>query len=155
MLTVLQVKTAEQIETARTLFREYEAWLGMDLCFQGFDGEVRDLPGKYVPPDGRLFLAYLYGEAVGCVAMRKLEEGICEMKRLYLRKTARGVGAGNQLIEELIGEARREGYKKMRLDTYPPKMARALQIYRAHGFCEIPPYYHNPHGGTLFLELSL
>ena len=155
MLTIRQAETAAEIETARTLFREYEAWFGMDLCFQDFEAEVRDLPGKYVPPEGRLYLAYLFAEPVGCIAMRKLEDGICEMKRLYLRETARGVGAGNQLIEKLIGEARREGYTKMRLDTFPPKMAKAVQIYRAHGFCEIAPYYHNPNGETLFMELSL
>ena len=154
-LRIDQAETPEQIETVRRLFREYETWLGLDLCFQGFEEEVRDLPGRYGLPDGRLFLASLDGNPAGCVGMRKLEDGICEMKRLYLRSAARGLGIGNALIEKLIDEARAAGYKKMRLDTNPPKMGKAVSLYESHGFRTIEPYYHNPHEDVLFMELAL
>ncbi len=154
-LRIDQAETFEQIETVRSLFREYETWLGLDLCFQGFEEEMRNLPGWYSPPDGRLFLASLDEEPAGCVGMRKLDDGICEMKRLYLRSVARGRGIGNALLEKLIDEARAAGYKKMRLDTHPPKMGKAVSLYESHGFLAIEPYYHNPHEGVLFMELAL
>lgn len=143
------------METVRSLFREYENWLGMSLCFQGFEEELQTLPGKYAEPKGRIFVAYIEENPVGCIALRKLENGICEMKRLYLRDAARGRGIGKDLIEKVIEEARSIGYKKMRLDTYPPKMGKAVGLYESHGFRKIPPYYENPHGDTLFMELEL
>ena len=155
MVRIVQVEQPEEIESARILFREYETWLGMSLCFQGFEEELVGLPGKYMPPEGRLLLAYVDDDLAGCIALRKLEEGICEMKRLFLRENARGHGLGNQLIEKLIEDARTIGYKKMRLDTYPPKMGKAVGLYESHGFVSIPTYYHNPHDGVLFMELNL
>ena len=155
MLNIRQAETQEDIESARTLFREYESWLGMSLCFQGFEEELANLPGKYSPPDGRLFLAYVEEELAGCIAQRKIDDGVCEMKRLFLRENARGHGLGNQLIEKLIDEAHKIGYAKMRLDTYPPKMGKAVKLYESHGFYPIEPYYHNPHEGVLFMELQL
>ena len=143
------------IEDARTIFREYEKWLGLDLCFQGFEEEMRSLPGRYAKPDGRLILAYKDGELAGGIALRKIEEGICEMKRLYLRENSRGGGIGRELIEKLIEEARKIGYKKMRLDTFPPKMGKAVQLYESHGFYEIPAYYENPYDGVLYMERVL
>ena len=137
------------------LFREYETWLGMSLCFQNFEDELANLPGKYSPPDGRLFLAYVDGELSGCIALKRFEDNICEMKRLFLRENARGHGLGKQLIEKLIDEAKALGYSKMRLDTFPPKMGKAVSLYRSHGFYPIEPYYHNPHEGVLFMELEL
>lgn len=155
MHEIKHAETDGEIQTARELFREYEAWLGMDLCFQGFEEEMRGLPGKYAQPDGRLYVAYVEDEAAGCIALRKLDESICEMKRLYLRDTARGHGLGNHLIEKLISEASTIGYSKMRLDTFPPKMGKAVKIYESHGFRPIEPYYDNPHDGVLFMELDL
>lgn len=155
MLITRQAESPDDVEIARRLFREYEAWLGMDLCFQGFEEELRSLPGKYTQPHGRLFLAFADGEPVGCIAMRKLEDGICEMKRLYLRSEARGLGLGKTLLETLIDEARGAGYRKMRLDTHPPKMGKAVRLYESHGFRPIPPYYDNPHDEVLFMELDL
>jgi GNAT superfamily N-acetyltransferase len=155
MISIDQAESAEQLETARQLFREYEAWLGLDLCFQGFEEELRTLPGRYAKPDGRLFIASIDGEPAGCIAMRKLEEGICEMKRLYLRPEARGKGLGNTLIEKLIDEARLADYRKMRLDTHLPKMGKAVSIYESHGFYVIPPCYDNPHEDVLFMEKLL
>lgn len=143
------------IEDARTIFREYEKWLGLDLCFQGFEEEMRSLPGRYAKPDGRLILAYKDGELAGGIALRKIGDGICEMKRLYLRENSRGSGIGRELIEKLIEEARKIGYKKMRLDTFPPKMGKAVRLYESHGFYEIPAYYENPYDGVLYMERVL
>lgn len=155
MIEIIQAETAEQIEHTRTLFREYEKWFGMNLCFQNFDEEVAALPGKYKPPDGRLFLAFADGKLSGCIALRKLEDQICEMKRLFVREDFRGLGIGKILIEKLIAEAKKIGYEKMRLDTFPPKMSKAVELYNSYGFYEIEPYYHNPYGETLFMELAL
>ena len=117
--------------------------------------ELAELPGKYAAPKGRLLLAYLNGELTGCIALRRLEDMVCEMKRLFLRENARGYRLGNQLIEKLIDQARAIGYKKMRLDTYPPKMGKAVSLYESHGFRPIEKYYDNPHEGVLFMELDL
>jgi putative acetyltransferase len=155
MLEIHHAESHTDIEDARAIFREYEQWLGMSLCFQSFEDELADLPGKYAAPSGRLYLARIDGETVGCIALRKLEEGICEMKRLYLRESARGKGVGVTLIEKVIADAIEMGYERMRLDTYPPKMGKAVSLYEAHGFLEIPPYYHNPHEGVLFMEKML
>lgn len=155
MLDIIQAETAEQITTARELFREYEAWLGLDLCFQGFEEELAQLPGKYAMPDGRLYLAYSDGELAGCIAMRKLADGICEMKRLFVRDGFRGAGIGVQLIERLIADAHETGYSLMRLDTFPPKMGKAVSLYESHGFVPIEAYYDNPNEGVLFMELAL
>ncbi|MDQ3799392.1 MAG: GNAT family N-acetyltransferase [Acidobacteriota bacterium] len=155
-IEIIQAETPAQIEQARVLFREYEAWLGLNLCFQNFAEELAGLPGRYAAPSGRLFLALADGEKpAGCIALRKLEEGVCEMKRLFVREDFRGRKIGDILIEKLIEEARAIGYRKMRLDTYPPKMAKAVRLYEAHGFREIPPYYHNPFGETLYMEKDL
>ena len=155
MLIISQAFTDDDIAAARTLFREYEAWLGLDLCFQGFEDELRNLPGKYAIPDGRLLLAYEDDQLAGCIALRKLEDNVCEMKRLFVRDEFRGQQIGVHLIERLIADAREIGYHKMRLDTFPPKMGKAVQLYESHGFSPIPPYYDNPHDGVLFMELAL
>jgi ribosomal protein S18 acetylase RimI-like enzyme len=155
MIEIIQAETPEQIEETRKIFRGYEAWLGLSLCFQGFEEELADLPGKYTQPEGRLFLAISDGKVAGCIALRKLEDGICEMKRLFVRDEFRGQKIGIGLIEKLINDAREIGYKKLRLDTFPPKMGKAVKLYESYGFREIEPYYHNPHGKTLFMELEL
>lgn len=154
-MEIIRAETPEAIEQARSLFREYEAWLGISLCFQNFEEEVANLPGRYAAPDGRLFLAFVDENPAGCIALRKLEEGICEMKRLFVREDFRGRKIGIILIEKLIEEAKAIGYQKMRLDTYPAKMANAVKLYESHGFREIPPYYDNPHGEILYLEKEL
>ncbi len=155
MIEIIEAETEEQIEQTRGLFREYEAWFGMDLCFQNFDEEVANLPGKYAAPEGRLFLAFSDEKLAGCIALRKLENGVCEMKRLFVRSEFRGQKIGVLLIEKLIAEAREIGYERMRLDTFPAKMGKAVSLYESYGFREIPPYYHNPYGETLFMELDL
>jgi ribosomal protein S18 acetylase RimI-like enzyme len=116
---------------------------------------LADLPGKYAEPDGRLYLAYSGDELAGCIALRKLEDGICEMKRLFVRDGFRGQKIGVNLVERLIADAKEIGYSKMRLDTYPQKMGKAVKLYESHGFERIGPYYENPHDGVLFMELTL
>lgn len=155
MIQFIQAASADQIENARMLFREYEAWLGFDLCFQNFEDELRTLPGRYAEPEGRLLLVYADEKLAGCVAMRKLEDSVCEMKRLYVRPEFRGKGLGNNLIEKLIDDAHSIGYRVMRLDTYPPNMEKAVRLYESHGFKPIPAYYNNPHEDVLFMELVL
>jgi putative acetyltransferase len=150
---IVQVRD-QTIEAARELFREYAAWLGVDLDFQGFPEEVDSLPGNYAPPLGRLLLAWEGDEAAGCVALRPLEPGICEMKRLYVRPAYRHSGLGHRLAERIVQEARDAGYGKMRLDTLVT-MARARAIYQSLGFRPISPYRPNPIEGAVFLELTL
>ena len=154
-VSIIEVSTPDQLAQATALFREYQEWLGLKLCFQNFDEEVATLPGKYAAPTGRLLLAYTDFRAAGCVALRKLEDGICEMKRLFVRDEFRGRNIGVKLLERIIGEARALGYAKMRLDTFPPRMGKAVSLYEAYGFYEIPAYYHNPFGETLYMEKDL
>lgn len=138
-----------------SLFRAYAASLPIDLGYQGFDGELASLPGKYAPPAGALLIARdAAGVALGCVAMRPLETDICEMKRLYVAPAGRGQGLGKALTLALIEAARASGYREMRLDTLP-SMADAQKLYRALGFTEIAPYYDTPIEGTVFMALKL
>jgi GNAT superfamily N-acetyltransferase len=154
-MQIFAANTQEDIEQARTLFKEYEAGLGITLCFQGFAQELKDLPGKYAPPDGRLLLATEGDELAGCIALRKLSPGVCEMKRLFVRPAFRSHGLGRVLVETIIDEARKLGYAHMRLDTLPGLMDKAIALYRSFGFIEIEPYCENPVEGAKFMELEL
>jgi len=154
-LKITQALTPEQVATARELFLEYAQSLNFSLCFQSFDQELASLPGDYAPPSGRLLLAEVNGRSAGCVALHRLGEGICEMKRLYVRPEFRGHRIGRQLAEAVIAEARAAGYQRMRLDTVAPVMREAVQLYRELGFHEIPAYRPNPMPGTLYMELAL
>ncbi len=154
-LSFAQAESPAQLARARELFLEYAKSLGFSLCFQNFDKELADLPGDYAPPDGRLLLAEFEGQMAGCVALHKLDEGICEMKRLYLRSEFRGKGLGRAIADRIIAEARTIGYQRMRLDTVEPVMKDAVEMYRRLGFREIAPYCENPIAGALYMELQL
>ena len=150
-----QAESPQQIASIRELFLEYAESLGFSLCFQSFDKELESLPGDYDPPDGRLLLATREGQPAGCVALHKLDDEFCEMKRLYVRPQYRGKGLGKALAERIIVEAREIGYKKLRLDTVEPVMRTAVAMYRQLGFREIAPYRSNPIEGALYMELQL
>ena len=150
-----QVESPAQTTKARELFLEYAKSLGFSLCFQNFDQELASLPGDYAPPDGRLLLAEYENQLAGCVALHKLDDGLCEMKRLYLRSQFRGKGLGRALADRIIAEARQIGYRRMRLDTVEPVMKDAVAMYRKIGFREIDSYRANPMPGTLYMELLL
>ena len=153
---MMQAETAEAIAITRQLIEEYAAWLEFKLCFQGFEDEMRSLPGKYALPAGRLLLALWDGKPAGVIALRPLDEpGLCEMKRLYVRPEFRGHGIGRLLAERVIREAVEIGYSRMRLDTVAGKMDSAIAMYRELGFKETDPYYQTPVGHTLFMELAL
>ena len=151
----IQAESPAEISEVRELFMEYSEWLGLDLCFQNFEQELAELPGRYALPDGRLLLAVSEGQVAGCVGLRRIGDGVCEMKRLYVRPSFRGLGLGRALAVHLIKEARALNYSQMRLDTLPAQMGEAIGMYRSLGFREIEPYYHNPVEGALFLELTL
>jgi len=152
---IFPANTEQHIEQARTLFEEYAASLGISLCFQNFDQELKNLPGKYAPPDGLLLLATADDELAGCIALRNLSGGVCELKRLFVRPAFRSHGLGRVLVETIVDEARKLGYTRMRLDTLPGLMDKAIALYRSFGFIEIGPYCENPVEGAKFMELEL
>jgi len=154
-IDLIQAALPEHIEQTRSLFLEYGRSLGFSLCFQSFDEELKNLPGAYGPPSGRLLLARYRDHAAGCVALRKLEAGTCEMKRLYVRPGDRGRGLGRLLVERVIAEARAIGYERMRLDTIASAMEDAIALYRRMGFKEISPYSAIPIESALWMELLL
>ena len=157
MLSIVRVESGENLDLIRALLEEYAAeWPGLDAALQAqhFAEELANLPGEYAPPAGRLLLAVHDGQAAGCVALRKLGGGACEMKRLYVRPQYRGLKVGRALAETVVGEARRLGYAAMHLDTVPP-MEQAKALYESLGFREIPAYYYNPIASAIFMELTL
>ena len=154
-MKLIQVQADSEVQEARRLFEEYAAWLGVNLCFQNFEKELAELPGDYAPPGGRLLLAVEDDQVAGCVALRKIGEGVGEMKRLYVRPAFRGRGLGRTLTETVIDAAREVGYDRLRLDTLPGKMDRAIAMYRSLGFTNIEPYYDNPYEDAAYMELRL
>lgn len=154
MLKIFEAKTEEDIELFRTLLKEYVDSLGIDLSFQNFQEELVNLPGCYAQPEGCILLAEYDGKIAGCVAFKKLSDGICEGKRLYVKPQFRGLEVGRKLMETIIEEARKIGYTHIRGDTLP-SMKTAQALYASLGFKEIEPYTYNPIEGTIFLELKL
>jgi carbonic anhydrase len=159
MIQIVPVLSDETLSQARDLFREYATIPGVAPCVEDFGKEVAALPGSYAPPSGRLLLAVQEisgnpGEPAGCGALRRFDQDTCEMKRVFVRPAFRGLGAGRELVVELISEARSIGYRKMLLDTLPT-MKEAHKLYRTLGFREISSYQKNPIPGALFFELEL
>jgi GNAT superfamily N-acetyltransferase len=152
---LIQVEYGPRLDDIRELFLEYARSLDFDLCFQNFDEELRELPGEYAPPEGRLILCRVQEAAAGCIALKSLGDGICEMKRLFVRPQFRGKGLAITLGRRIVEEARQFGYKAMRLDTIAGKMEPAIALYRSLGFQEIPPYYDNPIPNAVYFELDL
>jgi GNAT superfamily N-acetyltransferase len=153
-MDLIHASTEAHFDEARRLFEEYAASLDFDLGFQNFEKELANLPGDYAPPFGCLLLAFHEGNAAGCVALRRLEEGVCEMKRLYVRPAFRGLGIGKTLTEAIIRQAREMGYNAMRLDTVAT-MSKAQALYTSLGFVDIASYRFNPQEGARFMELRL
>lgn len=142
----------------RAIFQEYAASLKVDLCFQGFDEELANLPGDYAEPRGALLLAHVEGAVAGCCALRPCDSSdyanAAEMKRLYVRQAYRGLGLGRQLTEAILDAAHKAGYACVLLDTLDD-MESARALYEDLGFEEIPPYYHNPHAGAHYLKVDI
>jgi ribosomal protein S18 acetylase RimI-like enzyme len=153
-MIIVEAETQQQIEEVRTLFREYQAFLDVDLCFQGFERELAGLPGDYAPPGGILLLGMADRKTAACGALRKLDPRTCEMKRLYVRPEFRGLGWGKALAQRLVDEAVRLGYARMVLDTLD-RLEAAIGIYESLGFVQTKPYYQNPLPGVLYWELDL
>lgn len=153
-------ETPADVELIREMFREYQTWLDVDLCFQDFEKELADLPGIYASPEGRLYLVFDAGDGaengklVGCVGVRPRDGGRCEMKRLYVREPWRRRGLGRKLTELCMDEARRAGYREMCLDTLA-QLDAARTLYGVMGFYEIPAYYDNPLDGVTYMAIDL
>ncbi|MEN9385069.1 MAG: hypothetical protein RL323_2212 [Pseudomonadota bacterium] len=157
-ITVTAVADSAQAAVARRLFQEYQTQLGIDLCFQGFDEELKNLPGDYQAPYGALLLAYVGQEPAGCCALRPLLNAdypnACEMKRLYVRNAFRGFGLGRLLVDATLEAGKSAGYACMLLDTLRD-MEAARALYQEAGFVEVAPYYHNPLAGAHYLKVDL
>jgi len=154
-ISIAQATTSGDIEAARRLFLAYATWLNVDLCFQDFEAELAGLPGAYAPPQGRLLLAKAEDDVAGCVGLRPLQDGLCEMKRLWVEPGFAGHGIGRRLAEAIVEAGRGLGYSAMRLDTIPKRLKAAGHVYETLGFKEIPDYYQNPLDGVVMFELKL
>ncbi|RYG20987.1 GNAT family N-acetyltransferase [bacterium] len=147
--------TEATLNDVRTLFVEYQAFLNVDLCFQGFEAELASLPKPYEEPEGALVLAYWDDRLAGCAGIKPLGEDVCELKRLFVRPEFRGQGIGRSLGHRMVDEAKQRGYLRMRLDTLA-RLGSAVALYRALGFVEIPAYYDNPlEERVIYMELGL
>ncbi len=143
-----------ELKIAADLFREYQQFLGEDLCFQGFEAELASLPGKYAEPHGAILLAFDGDTPVGCVAVRPIDKLCCEMKRLYVKPQTQRTGTGKKLAKAIIAKAKSLGYQKMQLDTLQ-RLSAALHLYNSLGFQAVEPYYANPLDEVVYMELDL
>ncbi len=154
MFKIITVNTEAEYAAASLLFKEYAEWLNIDLSFQNFEEELLQLKEMYSEPDGAIFLLQQTVEFIGCVAIRKKENGIAELKRMYIQPTTRNTGGGTLLLEKALATAKNLGYKFIRLDTLA-NMTPAINLYKKHGFYEIAPYYFNPEENAVFFEREL
>lgn len=151
---IITVQSRDKYKELAGLFREYERYLGFELTFQNFTAELEHLPAMYGPPDGRAYLLEQDDMAFGCVAVRKLEDGVGEIKRMYLKPDYRGKGFGKVLMDLALDASHELGYRKVRLDTLDTMKA-ALAVYKKAGFYEIPKYRENPFENAVFMEKKL
>lgn len=154
MFRINQEIDEENITAAIELFREYAAWLGVDLGFQGFEKELSIIHQMYAPPNGALFVVYDQNVAIGCLGLRKIDDGVGELKRMYLKESYRQKGIGKMMLDAALEKARSIGYQKVRLDTLDT-MIPAMRFYEKNGFSKIEAYYHNPIAGAVYFEISL
>lgn len=157
-VTLRLARFPDDLDTVRSLFRDYQTDMGIDLCFQGFEAELAHLPGEYAQPAGSVLVACVDGEPAGCCAFRPLTNtdhlDACEMKRLFVRRAFRGFGLGRLLVDQVMSDARLAGYTTMLLDTLSD-METARALYQESGFVEVAPYYHNPIPGAHYLKVDL
>lgn len=157
-VTLRLARFPDDLDTVRSLFRDYQTDMGIDLCFQGFEAELSNLPGEYAQPSGSVLVACVDGEPAGCCAFRPLTNtdhlDACEMKRLFVRRAFRGFGLGRLLVDQVMSDARLAGYTTMLLDTLSD-METARALYQESGFVEVAPYYHNPIPGAHYLKVDL
>jgi putative acetyltransferase len=153
-MKIQKIATEQDLEDVKQLFREYANFLQVDLCFQDFENELAKLPAKYAEPEGAIFLVKVDEKPAACVALWKLEEGICEMKRLYVKPEFQGLGLGKKLTLTLMEEAKNKGYKTMKLDTLK-RLQSANYIYHSLGFTAIKPYNFNPEVDVVYFEKDL
>jgi ribosomal protein S18 acetylase RimI-like enzyme len=153
-LELIDSPTHPQLPATRELLREYQRSLGIDLCFQDFESELAELPGKYLPPDGRLYAAFVGNKLAGSVALRRHDASSAEMKRLYLRPEFHGLGLGKRMAQHIVEDARQAGYARILLDTLP-SMHAAQSMYEKLGFVETEAYVFNPVAGVRYLALEL
>ena len=154
MARIVEAKTGNLISSAKQLIKEYTTSLGIDLSYESFDREMAEFPGAYARPGGRLLVAIEDGDSAGVVALRRLSNDVCEMKRLYVRPSFRGKGIGRKLARRVIEEAKGIGYSRIRLDTLS-SLKEAISLYDSLGFKRIPPYRLNPNEGVIYMELFL
>lgn len=153
-IEIKKIESAQDLEEVKQLFREYASFLQVDLCFQGFESELAKLPAKYAEPEGAIFLAKVNDMPAGCIALWKLEDGVCEMKRLYVKPEFQGLGLGKQLANILIEEAKQKGYNKMKLDTLQ-RLSAANALYTNLDFIKTIPYNVNPEEDVVYYEKEL
>lgn len=153
-IAIEKISSEQDLEDVKQLFREYANFLQVDLCFQGFEAELAKLPAKYAEPEGSIFLAKVNGQPAGCIALWKLEEGVCEMKRLFVKPEFQGLGLGKQLVNILLEEAKNKGYIKMKLDTLR-RLQSANYLYKSLDFIETLPYNFNPEEDIVYFEKAI
>ena len=155
MIALKEVQTDKDYQLAVDLFKEYASQLGVDLAFQNFNKEIENITQEYARPDGTIVIAYQDEKTpLGCFGIRKLQDSTCELKRMYLRTEARGLGIGRQLLRKALEVGKELGYTHMRLDTLPTMLS-AIRLYEKEGFYEIAPYRFNPIQGTKYMEVQL
>lgn len=152
---MIRIPAQNEMDKIRSLFIEYQKWLGIDLCFQNFEAELVNLPGEYAEPKGSIFVVEESKSVfVGCIALRPYSNGVAEIKRLYIQPSSQGRGYGILLLERALDMAKAAGYKKVILDTLPT-MERARNLYRVFGFTQIGAYYNNPLDDVEYYEKVL